>query len=206
MSAQTMFHGASPPLRRIRWSLLLALLCTLTLGSVVLAQSGSTYDLRWNVLSGGGALSTGTNYQVNYSFGQPSTIGLSAGTNYQLGQGYWYGGAAPTAVKLLFFTAGRSGPAVLLTWATAEEHDNLGFNLYRRGTLDGPAIRLNAALIPTCCPGGGAGATYVFLDTTVEAGAVYFYTLEDVDLNGTRTLHGPIQATAPYAVFLPVVK
>lgn len=196
--------GASPPLPA-GWSLFLALACVLAAGSVVLAQSGSLYDLHWNVLSGGGALSTGTNYRINYSFGQPSAIDLSAGTNYQLGQGYWYGGAVPTAVKLVSFTARPSGAAVLLTWETAAEWDNLGFNLYRRGTLEKPATRLNAALIPSCCPGGGEGATYAFLDTTVQPGAVYFYTLEDVDLNGVRTLHGPVQAIAPYALFLPAV-
>lgn len=196
--------GASPPFR-IHWSLLFALLVTLALGTVVLAQSGSLYDLHWNVLSGGGALSAGTNYRINYSFGQPSSISLSIGSSYQVGQGYWYGGGFPTAVKLVSFAARPSGAAVLLTWETAAERDNLGFNLYRQSTLDKPATRLNAALIPSCCPGGGTGATYAFLDTTVQAGAVYFYTLEDVDLNGVRTLHGPVQAIAPYALFLPAV-
>ncbi len=198
--------GASPP-SRIHWSLCLALLGTLLLATVVLAQSGSVYDLHWNVLSGGGALSTGTTYQINYSFAQPSTVNLSAGTTYQMGQGYWYGGGFPTAVKLVSFAAVPSGAAIRLTWETAAEWDNLGFNLYRRSTLEGPAIRVNPDLIPPAHPpGSGEGGTYTFLDTTVTGGATYFYTLEDVDLNGTRTLHGPVQATAPYAVFLPVVK
>lgn len=198
--------GASPPFRRAGWSLFLALACVLAAGSVVLAQSGSIYNLHWNVLSGGGALSTGTNYQINYSFGQPSTVSISAGTVYQVGQGYWYGGGFPTAVKLISFAARPSGLAVLVTWETAAEWDNLGFNLYRQDTLNGPATRLNASLIPSRSPGGGEGATYTFLDTRVGAGNIYFYTLEDVDLNGVRTLHGPVQATAPYAVLLPVVE
>lgn len=197
--------GASPPFRPARWSLFLALACVLTAG-VVLAQSGSTYELHWNVLSGGGALSTGTNYRINYSFGQPSTINLSSGSTYQVGQGYWHGGGFPTAVKLVSFTARPSGPAVLVAWETAAEWDNLGFNLYRQNTLDGPATCLNAALIPSRSPGSGEGATYTFLDTPVEGGAIYFCTLEDVDQNGVRTPHGPVQATAPYAAFLPVVE
>ena len=205
MTGEANSSGFSPPLRRISWSLALALFGTLLLGSVVLAQSGSTYDLHWNVLSGGGALSTGSNYQINYSFGQPSSISLSTGSNYQLGQGYWYGGGFPTAVKLLSFSARPSGPAILLTWETAEEHDNLGFLLYRQNASGGPLDRLNPALIPACCPGGGGGATYLFLDTTVRSGVTYLYTLEDVDLNGRRTPHGPVQATAPYALFLPWV-
>ncbi|MGC8873864.1 MAG: hypothetical protein ACP5SI_05375 [Chloroflexia bacterium] len=36
-------------------------------------------------------------------------------------------------------------------------------------------------------------------------GVTYEYFLEDLDLNGLRTLHGPVVATALYATYLPLV-
>jgi len=37
------------------------------------------------------------------------------------------------------------------------------------------------------------GAVYVWLDATVQAGLTYYYKLEDVDIYGHTTLHGPVQ-------------
>ena len=197
--------GASPPTRPLRWSLLLALACTIAAGTVVLAQSGTLYDLHWNVVSGGGSLSTGTTYRINYSFGQPSTVALSSGTSWQAGQGYWYGGAAPTAVKLTSFAAIPNGPGLLLTWVTASEHDNLGFHLHRRAGPDGQFVPVNDALIPSASPGGDQGAAYVFHDPSVPDGITCYYLLEDVSVSGARTTHGPVAAVAPYAAFLPAM-
>ena len=197
---------ASSPPTRLRGSLLLALVCVIAAGTVVLAQGGTTYDLHWNVVSGGGSLSTGTNYRINYSFGQPSTIALSSGTNWQVGQGYWYGGIWPTAIKLVSFTATPAGPGLLLAWETASEHDNLGFYLYRQAGPNGPSVRLNEVLIPSRSPGGDQGASYTFYDATAPDGVACVYTLEDVDVNGTPTPHGPVEAIAPYVVFLPLVQ
>lgn len=46
------------------------------------------------------------------------------------------------------------------------------------------------------------GFTYTWNDTDVVSGQTYYYWLEDVDLNGTTTLHGPVSVTvsAPTAV------
>jgi hypothetical protein len=48
------------------------------------------------------------------------------------------------------------------------------------------------------------GAAYNFQDFDVAAGQTYFYALEDVDLNGAATLHGPVSVVfqAPTAVAL----
>ena len=44
-------------------------------------------------------------------------------------------------------------------------------------------------------PGAGfaVGAVYVWLDEAVQAGLTYHYKLEDVDIYGHTTLHGPVQ-------------
>jgi len=111
----------------------------------------------------------------------------------------------PTVVKLAAFDAAPLGADILVTWETASEFDNLGFNLYRRevGTTD--YARLNATLIPSQAPGQGEGAQYAFLDGEVRAGVTYEYLLEDVDMNASRSQHGPVVARAPYAMFLPLV-
>jgi hypothetical protein len=54
------------------------------------------------------------------------------------------GEAAPlvTAIDLLSFTATGDGPAVEVSWETAQEIDNLGFNLYRGPSREGPFTKL----------------------------------------------------------------
>ena len=111
---------------------------------------------------------------------------------------------APTAVKLTSFSARPAVSGILLSWETADEHDNLGFNLYRSLSLQERGEKVNAGLIPSRSPGGGEGASYEFLDATARPGRVYFYTLEDVDLNGKRTSHGPV-AGALWRAYLPLV-
>lgn len=99
-----------------------------------------------------------------------------------------------TAVKLLGFEATRAADGVVVSWETASETDNLGFNLYRAETAGGVKLMLNASLIPTNVPPGSPiGSVYEFRDTTAEAGKTYFYWLEDVDLAGLSTLHGPVR-------------
>ncbi len=184
----------SPPLpgRVWLWALLAGLLCAAVTGSVVLAQSGSTYDLHWNVLTNGGSLASGTNYRINYSFGQPSTIQQSAGTVYQAGQGYWYGGSAPTPVELASFDAAAHGRDVRVVWETASEIDLVGFNLYRATSPDGPYVQVNGKLIPAENPGSPFGDRYVWWDRGMRLGRTYYYKLEQVGIGGETTMHGPI--------------
>lgn len=110
----------------------------------------------------------------------------------------------PDAVKLTSFAARPAAGGVLLTWETASEHDNAGFNLYRSASLADIGQQLNAALIPSQSLGGDLGASYEFLDSTTLPGVIY-YTLEDVDFSGVRTPHGPISFTL-WRVYLPVVR
>jgi uncharacterized repeat protein (TIGR01451 family) len=109
---------------------------------------------------------------------------------------------APSAIRLQSFSAqpatGKNGARrTLLTWKTGGESHNLGFNVYRE--QNGNRVRLNPSLI-----GGSAllmhgalpkhsGRTYAWIDSSPGSGGEYY--LEDVDVNGTRTLHGPISAT-----------
>ncbi|MEQ8821298.1 MAG: hypothetical protein RLY93_13740, partial [Sumerlaeia bacterium] len=88
------------------------------------------------------------------------------------------------------------GEGVSVTWSTIAETDNAGFNVYRAASDGSVGEKLNSALIPSESVFGG-GAEYSFLDAVVltKSGEERAYYLEDVDLSGKTTLHGPATAT-----------
>ncbi len=68
----------------------------LLLSSVVLAQSGGGYDLSWSTVDGGGGtFSTGGDYSLGGTIGQPD-VGVLSGGDYTLTGGFWYGGELET--------------------------------------------------------------------------------------------------------------
>jgi hypothetical protein len=99
----------------------------------------------------------------------------------------------PTAIDLISFSATPQEDGVLLAWETATELNNLGFNVSRSDSRNGPRTQLNDRLIPAQMPGSTEGATYDFLDTTPAPGQRYYYWLEDIDTVGSVTLHGPAE-------------
>ncbi|HNS52364.1 MAG TPA: M14 family zinc carboxypeptidase [Anaerolineae bacterium] len=105
----------------------------------------------------------------------------------------------PTAVELERFEAWPEGSAMHVQWETAQEIDNLGFNLYRSSTRSGPKVQLNGELIPTRVPPGSPfGAVYDWIDGyRLRTGRAYFYWLEGVDLHGSLTLHEPVRVRMP---------
>jgi hypothetical protein len=96
-----------------------------------------------------------------------------------------------TAVTLLSFTATGRDDSVFLSWETAQEVSNMGFNVYRGESPGGPFTRLNDTLIPALTF-SVRGRTYTHEDGDVTRGRLYYYKLEDIDIYGMRTLHGPI--------------
>jgi hypothetical protein len=121
----------------------------------------------------------------------------------------------PTAVTLASFAATPVEGHVLVEWETASEIDNVGFNLYRSTDPNEGYIKLNETLIRSQSPGDILGAYYAYTDSAVEAGLTYYYKLEDIDVSGLRTMHGPVSATlslssAPVPtgnppIYLPIV-
>jgi uncharacterized repeat protein (TIGR01451 family) len=86
---------------------------------------------------------------------------------------------------------------VAIFWKTGAEVHNLGFNVYRE--QNGERLRLNPSLIAgSALLMSGAlpkhsGKTYAWIDSSSGAGNGAYW-LEDVDVNGTRTMHGPVTA------------
>jgi hypothetical protein len=99
-----------------------------------------------------------------------------------------------TLVQLSSFYASPNSSKINLFWSTESEIDNAGFNLYRAEAENGEYARINTSLIPA--KGSSTqGASYEFVDKDVKNRKTYYYKLEDIDLNGTATMHGPVSAT-----------
>lgn len=94
----------------------------------------------------------------------------------------------PGAIDLVYFRAVPRGGATVLEWETAQEIDNIGFNLYKASDLHGIRKKVNRELIPARNPGSVIGGFYFFIDG-MQPGRYYW--LEDIDANGVSTFHGP---------------
>jgi len=101
---------------------------------------------------------------------------------------------SPTAVDISSFHAfSQSDGSVILEWHTNEESRNLGFHVYRedasgRTRID-PSIIAGSALRLRGGRPQHAAKTYSWIDRQPSRDAAYW--IEDVDINGTRSLHGP---------------
>jgi hypothetical protein len=84
---------------------------------------------------------------------------------------------------------------VIVEWTTASEVNTSGFNLYRSEQADGPYVKINTHLIPAATD-PLVGGKYSYQDAAVTSGRTYSYQLEDVELDGTSTRHGPMVVTA----------
>lgn len=112
----------------------------------------------------------------------------------------------PTLVILISFKADGGENEVRLSWRTASEVENAGFNLYRALSTNGPWTKINESLIEAR-GNPDSGADYVYTDTSVIKGITYFYKLEDVDLYGMSTFHGPVTAipSPEHQLYLPLI-
>ncbi len=134
-----------------------------------------------------------------------TTVAVKAGSGFVTGL---VGGPScnpidpPLAVLLANFEATVQPDHVLVSWQTVSEATNQGFNLYRSTSVDELGELLG--FVPSSAPGSTQGAAYQWQDANVSHGVTYFYTLQDVDLAGATSLHGPVSATpqAPTAVTL----
>ncbi len=112
--------------------------------------------------------------------------------------------AAPLPVVLTDFRGQRQGAAAALSWHTASEQRNAGFEVQRR-----PAATADFATIGFVAGRGTVAQNtgYAFRDAAAPAGLVY-YRLRQLDLDGTAT-YSPVvalagAAPAAEATLLPV--
>jgi hypothetical protein len=100
-----------------------------------------------------------------------------------------------TAIELASFTAKAYDGGVSIQWETGFEVDNLGFKLYRdEGGKRVPVteqIVAGSALEAGFGTKLGAGRSYRWWDAAQSGGS---YWLEEIDIRGQRTWHGPVAA------------
>ncbi len=108
--------------------------------------------------------------------------------------------ANATAVRLSSFEADEEEGGVLLQWRTGFETDNLGFHIWRE--REGASERITTAPVAGSAILFGRGSlghahhAYRFFDADGTTSDRYW--LEDVELSGARTLHGPaVPAVGP---------
>ena len=146
---------------------------------------------------------TCSSYRNNQQWDCADVQGAFPDTPSKCGCSYFNFPFQPTAIELASFSAAAQGGDVLLTWETATELDNLGFNILRADSADGERIQVNRRLIPSEMSGNAMGATYTYLDETAAPGQTYYYWLEDVDVHGLAGKHGPAEATTAAPRSLP---
>jgi len=107
---------------------------------------------------------------------------------------------APTSINLQFLTAysgtDKNGAnRTMVMWKTSGETHNFGFNVYRE--LNGSRVRMNpsviagSALLMIGALPKHSGRSYEWIDPSAPVAGTSYW-LEDIDVNGTRTIHGPV--------------
>ena len=99
-----------------------------------------------------------------------------------------------TLIELSSFEARPLKGTVILRWETSSELDTVGFSLYRAELENGEYTKISNFIIPAK-GSASQGASYEFMDTGLRNGRTYYYKLEDIDLDGKSTMHGPKSAT-----------
>ena len=109
---------------------------------------------------------------------------------------------SPTAVDISSFHAfAQTDGSILLEWKTQEESRNLGFHVYREQVKGrervNPSLIAGSALLLRGSKPQHAAKTYQWMDRQPVPDGAYW--IEDVDINGTRTAHGPVYVETPSA-------
>ncbi len=146
--------------------------------------------LRFDVVGTQGQMSGLNWFFTEFGSGPPAVTTTTTNGNFTV--------TSPTAVKVDAFKATGFDKGVYLQWQTGFESTNLGFNIYRQQagklSLVTPEILAGSALLTGDTP-LLAGRKYSWWDNSPDSKQDALYYLEDIDLNGTRSLHGPIVAT-----------
>jgi len=99
----------------------------------------------------------------------------------------------PDVVTLASFDVIPGNGKATIMWTTSSEINNAGYNVYR-AEKGGEYVKINSAII--AAEGSATkGASYKIVDTGLKNRTKYSYKLEDVDRNGTTTMHEPKSAT-----------
>ncbi len=138
-----------------------------------------------------GWTTTGENGNNNTGSGDGTPDGslpLTLGTNTVNNQNFGIVSSSPLAVNLLSFKATESNTGVQLSWATASEHNNKGFNIER--SADGNSWTKTGFVSSQATQGNSnLQLDYSFMDKAAAQGK-NFYRLQQLDVNGSSAYSG----------------
>ncbi|MBN2381575.1 hypothetical protein JXQ70_01710 [bacterium] len=118
-------------------------------------------------------------------------------TSYFLGQEsnplFLNGG--PGAIELISLDARSERGKAIIEWETGSELNTAGFNIMRTSASNSDlVVQVNDSLIPAT-GSSASGDYYSFVDNSVKVGGTYYYFLEEVELNNTKTRYGSVGTT-----------
>jgi hypothetical protein len=102
--------------------------------------------------------------------------------------------ATSTLVSFNSLKATSEDGGVLVQWRTGFEVRNLGFHIYRDGVRVTTSPIAGSALLAGAKTRMTAGNSYSWFDASGTSSSSY--SVEDIDLNGTKTMHGPVSVAA----------
>jgi Secretion system C-terminal sorting domain len=106
-------------------------------------------------------------------------------------------------VSFINFSGSRIGKSNKLTWITAAEQNNLGFDVER--SLDGQNYT-SIAFVNTQASGGSSttNLTYNFTDDKINTGTVQYYRLRQVDINNQSRYSAIVKIKGEQATILTI--
>ncbi len=94
----------------------------------------------------------------------------------------------PLPVMLTFFDAKRVGSDALVTWTTAQEQNNKGYNV--QVSTDAKTYR-TIGFVASETPNSSSAKSYSFTDTEKNKVGVRYYRLQQVDVDGKTAFFAP---------------
>lgn len=147
-------------------------------GCADLVGSGSGYFYSFNVAAGASFLVTVTECFLNQGVASYAMDVSVSGNPTAIT------GGTPLAVSFRSLAARATGQGMRVSWRTASEVDSLGFHVYREAK--GRRVRVTRTLIPAKDRG-----LYSFVDRRTPRGTRVRYWVQEIELDGSRTWHGP---------------
>ena len=80
--------------------ILITLLAVLFVFTVIALASNGGFEITWFTIDAGGGRSTGGDYTLNGTIGQPEADSPASGGGYTLTGGFWPGSAIPARIYL----------------------------------------------------------------------------------------------------------
>jgi hypothetical protein len=100
----------------------------------ILYAAAQSYSIDWSKVSGGGGTSTGGNYSLTGTIGQPEAGGAMSGGNYSVTGGFWSLISVVQTPGAPTLYISQSGRTVTVFW-----QDVAGWNLQQNNDLTAPA-------------------------------------------------------------------